>query len=200
MLAELLRSKLRAKLLGWLFTHPDQRYFVRQLEAVLKEEAGNLSRELARLAAIGVVKVKAEGRQKYYQANADSPVFSELRGLATKSFGLADILRDTLAPLVKKIRIAFVYGSQAAGKPTAASDVDVMVIGKATFAEVVSALSTAQEQVGREINPAVYPADEFRKKFSEGHHFLTSVLKRPKVFLIGSEDELEGLATKRLGR
>ena len=77
MLAELLRSKLRAKLLGWLFTHTDQRYFVRQLESILKEEAGNLSRELARLAAIGVVKVEMEGHQKYYQANADCPVFSE---------------------------------------------------------------------------------------------------------------------------
>ena len=113
---------------------------------------------------------------------------------------MADILRDALAPLDKKISIAFVYGSQATGKPTAASDVDVMVIGKATFAEVVSALAAAQEQVGREINPTVYPKNEFRAKISEGHHFLTSIMGQPKVLLIGSNDELEGLATKRLAR
>jgi len=49
MLTNLLRSRLRAKVLGWLFSHPDERYFVRQLTGLLKEDSTNISRELARL-------------------------------------------------------------------------------------------------------------------------------------------------------
>jgi len=69
-----------------------------------------------------------------------------------------------------------------------------MVIGSCGFGEVVAAIGRIQDKLGREINPSVYPADEFRKKTAAGHHFLKTVLKGPKVFLIGDENELEKLA------
>ncbi len=91
MLKALFGSKLRAKLLGWLMTHPEDRYFVRQLTAILKEDSTNVSRELARLARAGILVSESEGRQKYYRANRNSPVFEELRSLAIKTFGVGDI-------------------------------------------------------------------------------------------------------------
>jgi len=38
----------------------------------------------------------------YYQANTDSPVFPELRGLMLKTAGLVDVLADAIEPLARK--------------------------------------------------------------------------------------------------
>ena len=199
MLSTLMGSKLRAKVLGWLLMHPDGRYFVRQLEAILKEDSTNLSRELSRLAQCGILRCQSEGRQKYYQANKDCPVFVELSALVRKTVGLADVLHEALKPVAGRIRIAFVYGSQASGQATEQSDVDVLIVGEITFAQTVSALLPAQESLGREVNPSVYPAAEFLDKLAQGHHFLTRVMNGPKLFLIGSEHDLAGLVQDRLG-
>jgi len=48
--------------------------------------------------------------------------------------------------------------------------------------------------LGREFNPVVYPLEEFKKKARENHHFITEVIKGPKIWLIGNEDELAKLA------
>jgi predicted nucleotidyltransferase len=111
-----------------------------------------------------------------------------------KTAGLADILTQALEPLADDVRVAFVYGSLASGKESARSDVDVMVIGKASFGDVVKALRPAEARLSREVNPTVYPPAEFKAKLAAKHHFLTSVLNEPKVFLVGDEHDLEGLA------
>ncbi|MHC4917128.1 MAG: nucleotidyltransferase domain-containing protein [Planctomycetota bacterium] len=196
MLARLMGSRLRAKVIGWLFTHVDERYFVRQLTALIGEDSTNVSRELARLADMGLLVCRKEGRQKYYQANPACPVFAELRGLAVKTTGVADVLREALAGLADRVTAAFVYGSMARGEETALSDVDVMVVGRATFGDVVDALGPAQERLGREVNPTVYPPREFADKVASGHHFVTAVRREPKIFLIGDENDLAGLAEK----
>lgn len=196
MLAKLFGSKLRAKVLGWLFLHPDERYFVRQLKGLLDEDSTNISRELARLEKMGILTCRTEGRQKYYQVNPKCPVFSELEGLVRKTTGLADILRGVLKPLARKIEVAFIYGSLAKGLAKSQSDVDLMVVGSSTFAEVVNAITKAQHELGREVNPSTYPVDEFKQKVSTSHHFINTVLKEPKIFLIGSENDLRRLAQK----
>jgi len=194
MLAKLLGSKLRAEVLGWLFLHPDERYFVRQLKGLLDEDSTNISRELARLEKMDILTCQTEGRQKYYQVNHKCPVFSELEGLVRKTAGLADMLRDILKPLSKKIKIAFIYGSLAKGSAKSQSDVDLMVIGSCAFAEVVEVLMPVQDRLGREVNPSVYPVEEFQKKVAVEHHFIKTVLSGHKIFLIGDEGELTKLA------
>ena len=129
MLSQLLGSGLRAKVLAWMFSHPKERFFVRQLESLLEVDSANLSRELVRLAELDILTCQVEGRQKYYQANAACPVFSELQGLVVKTEGLADLLRYALQPLEDEIEFAFVFGSMASGEATANSDVDLMILG-----------------------------------------------------------------------
>ena len=197
MLETLLGSKLRAKVLGWLFSHPDERYFVRQLTGLVKEDSTNVSRELARLEKTGILVSTTEGRQKYYQANRESPLFDELHGLMLKTVGVADVLHSALAPAQDKIKAAFIFGSIATGNENRRSDIDVMVIGRVSFEEVVSLLSPAEEKLRREVNPVVYPITEFKKKVKGDHHFVKTVLEDPKIFLIGGEDELTKLAGKR---
>jgi predicted nucleotidyltransferase len=115
-----------------------------------------------------------------------------------KTVGLVDVLREALHKLAGRIEVAFVYGSLARGEAGAASDVDLMVLGEAKFTELVTAVQSVQDQLGREVNPTIYPVEEFREKARTGHHFLTRVLGEEKLFLVGDGHDLKRLAEERV--
>ncbi len=190
MLANLLGSKLRAKLLGWLFSHPDERYFVRQLTSLLGKDSTNISRELARLEKLGILVSTREGRQKYYQANRQCAVYEELRGLAVKTTGVADVLRQALAPLSNQVKLAFIYGSMAKGTATSTSDIDLLVVGDLDETALHVALMQAQEQLRRTVNYTLLSQSEFRSRRQEKKGFLARVLAGPKIVIVGSTDEI----------
>src|SRR5271166_4415031 len=145
---------------------------------------------------MGLVVRRVQGNQVLYQANSQSPIFLEIKSLIAKSVGTHDAIRSALVSLGSEIQIAFVYGSVARQKERADSDVDLMVLGDAPFSDVVSALSPAQKALGREINPTVFPVSEFRSKLVAGNHFLRSVMKEKRLFVLGTENELAKLASK----
>ena len=188
----------RSALLAMLYGHVDQSFYVRQLVRAIGAGHGALQRELKYLTEMGLVLRRNQGNQVLYQANSQSPIFSEIKGLITKTVGIHDVIRSALASLGPEIQIVFVYGSVARQKERANSDVDLMVLGDASFSEVVSALGPAQRALGREINPTVFPASEFRSKLAAGNHFLRSVMKEKRLFVLGTENELTKLASKQL--
>lgn len=189
----------RQAVLRILFGHADRRFYQRQLIRSLGVGNGAVQRELARLAQAGILIRTVEGRQTYFQANSQCPVFAEIRDLSRKTFGVADALREALQPLTGSIRLAFVYGSVAAGTEKSDSDIDVMVVGdRLSLDEVVTALAPAQSSLGREVNPSVYETGEFCRRLAEGKHFISSVVAGPKVFLKGDQVELNGLAQVRV--
>lgn len=188
-------GKTQRALLGLFFVRPEQSFYLRQIVRMAGIGQGAAQRELARWVEAGLLVRTRRGNQVYYQANTASSVFAELKGLTVKTAGMADVLREALAGLSDRITVAFVYGSVARGAEKTGSDVDVVVVGVVTFGEIAAALRNAQEQLGREVNPTVYTVREFRKKLEGGHHFLTSTMSAPKLFLIGGERELERLGT-----
>jgi predicted nucleotidyltransferase len=191
----------RQAVLRLLFGQPGRRFYQREIIRSLCVGSGAVQRELEQLAGCGILTRTVEGRQTYFQANHSCPVFNELRGIVRKTFGVADVLRDGLLNLAADVRLAFIYGSVAAGNETGASDVDVMVVGdRLTLDEVVGALGDAQRDLGCEVNPSVYRAEEFCRKLAQGHHFLSRVVQGPKIFLIGDENELNGLANLRVAQ
>jgi predicted nucleotidyltransferase len=184
-----------------LFGHSNERFYFRQIVRAARLGTGAVQRELRQLWNAGIVTRTTDGIQTYYQANRECPVFGELRGLVLKTFGVAEVLRAALRPLEGGIDVAFLYGSVASGSETAASDIDVMVVGsRVSLDDVVAVFADAQRDLGREVNPSVYRTAEFCRKLAAGHHFLTSVAARAKVFLIGDEGELARLARIRLGQ
>jgi predicted nucleotidyltransferase len=125
---------------------------------------------------------------------------TEMRALVSKTIGVFRVLRSALQSLSKQIVVAFVYGSVAREQETAQSDVDLLVVGKATLDEILSRLSTVEKNIGRPINPTVYSVSEFKSKLASGNHFLTAILKGQKVFLLGDEDELRKVSGVRLAK
>jgi predicted nucleotidyltransferase len=194
----LLFGKTRRQLLAWLYGHPDERFYLRQLARQIGAAQGAMQRELKLLSQVGLVTRTAEGRQVYFQANRDSPIFRELQQLLVKTAGVAELVREALLSLSSDIRLAFIYGSGARGTLKASSDLDLLVVGSAGFRAVVAALNDTQRLVGRDVNPTVYSTHEFVRKLRAGHHFLTTVVREPKIFVIGSEHELGRLAEERV--
>jgi predicted nucleotidyltransferase len=191
--ADILMGRAKASILALLFTHVDRSFYGREIARATGLAHGQVPRELARLVQCGLVTRSRRGREVYYQASRSSPVFDEIRGLVVKTRGVADVLREGLLAVAGGIDCAFVYGSFARGEEEASSDVDLMVVGEAGFGEVVIALGDARGRLGRELNPTVLSADEFRRRASGGDPFLAEVLRRPKLMLMGDEDALRGL-------
>ncbi len=192
--ASVLFGQTRRRVLGWLYGHPDEAFYLRQIVRQTGAALGALHRELALLEHAGLITRQVEGRQVYFQANQRCPVFPEIRGLLTKTVGVADVLRDALATIADQLTVAFVFGSVARGSFGADSDIDLLVVGTAPFSAVASATEAAQARLGRDVNPTVYTEHEFRAKVAAGHHFLSSILSEPHVFVIGGPDELRRLA------
>jgi predicted nucleotidyltransferase len=179
-----------------LFAHPDRAFYLREIIAVTGSGTGQVQRELENLVGVGLVLREKRANQVYFRANADAPVFEELKGIVAKTFGVGDILRELLAPFTDRIRVAFIYGSVARGEDTARSDIDLMIVGEVMLSELANALHEAEAQLRRTVAPTIYEEQEFRDRVHTGQHFLSQVLKRPKVFLVGDEDELERLAQR----
>ena len=197
-LSAALFGKGRRKVLGLLFSRPDELFYFREIARWAGAGLGAAQRELHRLAIAGIVRRTRRGNQVYFQADAQCPIFAELRGIVLKTAGVGDVLRAALASLASRIRLAFVYGSIARGEPRQASDVDLCVVGEVTFAEVVEALAPAQDTLAREINPTVYSPDEFERKLAENHPFVSNILAGPRIVLMGDEGE-PGAHTNSIG-
>lgn len=190
-LGEALFGKARRGVIGLLFGHPGKSFYLREITAHARAGVSQVQKELATLSTAGLITQERRGRQVHYRANPDSPIFRELRGIAVKTFGVADALRETLAPFAGRIRAAFIYGSVAKGTDTAESDIDLMVISDGLkYSDVFPALGEVEDVVRRKVNPTLYTEDELRRKREEKNAFVTRTLEQPKIFLIGSNGDL----------
>lgn len=194
-IGEVLFPKIRRKVLALFLLNPEKRFYFRETVRLLGDTPGSVQRELKSLTEAGILNMESIGIQKFYQANPASPVFGELKSIAEKTFGVADVIRDVLRPMAgRKIDVAWVYGSIAGGTDRSSSDIDVMVIGSVSFRELVSVLSPIEETLRRPVNPTLYSKNEFSKKVQDKNHFLKTVLGTEKLFVVGNDDDLAGLA------
>jgi predicted nucleotidyltransferase len=190
-LAGALFPRVRQRVLAVLFGNPSRSFYANEVIALAESGTGAVQRELAALSTAGLLTVSKQGNQKHYQANKQSPVYEELRGLVLKTMGLADVLRAALAPLTLQIEVAFVYGSVAKQQDTAQSDIDVMIVSSSLgYADVYGALENAAATLGRKVNPTLYTRAEIAKRIKQDNAFVTRVLQSPKIWLMGAEDEL----------
>jgi predicted nucleotidyltransferase len=190
-MSDALFSTIQQRVLAYLFGQPERSFFATELIKLAGGGSGAVQRELARLADSGLVTVKRVGTQKHYQADPKSPLFAELCSIAQKTVGLAEPLREALAPLAKRITAAFVYGSVAKRSDTAASDIDLMVVSDSlTYADLYAAMEQATARLGREVNPTVYSRKELARRVKQKNAFVTRVMAQPRIWLIGAESDL----------
>lgn len=189
--ANALFPKVRQRVLALLFGVPSRSFYANEVIGLAQSGTGAVQRELTALSEAGLITVRKQGNQRHYQANSDSPVFAELRGLVLKTMGLADVLHAALAPIAAQIDAAFVYGSVAKQQDTAHSDVDVLIVSSSLgYADVFGALEGAALQLGRKVNPTLYSREDVAKRIAKDAAFVTRVLQQPKIWLIGNDENL----------
>lgn len=190
-IADALFTKVQQRVLAVIFGNPGRSFYANEIIARAGSGTGAVQRELARLESAGLVTVTRVGKQKHFQANPAAPVYDELRGLILKTAGLGDVLREALAPLVAQIRAAFVFGSVARREDTARSDIDVFVVSDTLGTpDLYQTFVDAERRLGRRVSPVVYDANEFERAIAGANAFVTRVLTRPKIWLIGDERDL----------
>ena len=190
-LARALFTPVQQRVLGLLFGQPERRFQSGEIIRLAGSGTGAVHRQLQRLAAAGLVTAVRDGNQKHYQAQEDSPIFSELHGLVVKTVGIVEPLREALAPLVDRIQAAFVYGSVAKGIDRAASDLDLLVLSdRLAYPDVYESLQAAEKFLARPINPTVMRRAEWHKKRAQRDSFVQRIAAQPKLFVIGNEDAL----------
>ncbi len=188
-LAELLSSRARSEIFRLLFGGTGEELHVREIERRSGLNDSTLRQELRKLVRLDLVQSRRDSNRVYYRAKTESPLYPEIRNLVLKTSGLADVLKSALKD--KRIHIAFVFGSIASGEEKTGSDVDLMVIGNLGLRNLSRLLSGVSDKIGREINPHVLHDDEFRKRVQVNEHFVSTIMREPKIFIIGSQHEIE---------
>jgi predicted nucleotidyltransferase len=183
----------RRKVLGMLFGRTDQAFYLREIIAEIGSGASQVQRELQQLTHCGLLLREQRANQVYFRANPDAPVFEEIKSIVRKTFGVADVLRETLLEFSGRIETAFIYGSVARGEETAASDVDVLIVGDVRLSQIAKAITEAESTIKRTVSPTIYTRKEFAAKLQAKNHFLARTLAGLKIFLIGDQAIIDEL-------
>lgn len=187
-LARLLSSRVKAEVFRLLFGIDACELHGREIARRAGLNDATVRQELRRLTGLGLLTCRRDGNRALTRANTGHPLYPDIRNLVLKTSGLADVLREAMDS--PDIRVAFVFGSVAAGSENSGSDVDLMVIGNLTLRKLTALLSGVPSRLGREINANVFSPREFARRKRVRDHFLTEVLTASKVFVIGDEHEL----------
>ena len=190
-LSEILSSRSRAAVFKLLFSGMEKELHVREIQRRSNLNDSTIRQELRKLVRLDLVKGRKDSNRIYYTANRENPLYPEIRNLVIKTTGVVNVLREAIGD--KGVQVAFVFGSIAGGEEKAGSDVDLIVIGEIGFRNLSERLSGCSEQIGREINPHVMNENEYRKRVKSGEHFISQILKSPKIFAVGTEHELEAM-------
>jgi hypothetical protein len=189
-LADALFSKVRQRLLAVLFDAPERSFYMGELIALAHSGNGAVQRELANLASAGLLTVHKQANQKHYQANADSPVYQELRALVGKSIGAVNVVRTALSTLPGAVSSAFLYGDAAIPVASGAPITAVLFGSGDDTAAVSTAMQGAANILGQQVRFTLYTPESLADAVLPDAQFMTRLLAPPKVWLVGSQDQL----------
>ena len=193
-----LLPKTRQAILSTILLNPSRSWYLSDLASHLgRRNPSSLQREIESLVAAEILVRHQDGNRVYFGANRNCPVYAELVGLLTKTAGLAEVVQRSLAGVAGRICVAFIHGSVARSEEQASSDIDLLIVGDVGLADISLAIRSAEQQLSRAINASVYTLPELATKAAARNHFLSTVLQREKVFLIGDEHDLARLITER---
>ena len=184
-----LRSKARQRLLAYYFTNPAARHHLRDLADRLSIYPSNLSRELRRLERDGVFRSEVNGRQKHFRLNREYPLYSEVRGIVTKTIGAVPLIAQSIKT-IEGVEEAYLYGPFARNQQVA-SDIDVLVIGTPRGEALAEAMRKLERQLRREVNYKVLSRNEFESRRTQKDAFLESAWHNRRVSLIAPYEKAQ---------
>lgn len=193
-LGNALFTTTQQRVLGLMYARPDKSFYTKEILRLTGMGVATIKRELDRMLAVGILNMTRIGNQHHYQANPDCPIYSELIGIVKKTFGIADVIRDTLIPLSEQVDLAFIYGSIAKNEEIPGSDIDLLVMSDTlAYTDLMTVLAGCEATLARPINPSIYSKEQVKAKLQQENAFLTRVMEQPKLWVKGSEDDIRAL-------
>jgi predicted nucleotidyltransferase len=186
---KLFKSKTRKELFRLYFTNPDHEYYLRELERILNIPVSMIRKELIRLEEEGLFLSRKKGNLMYYLLDQSYPLFEELKSIVFKTIGVQGLLREVLSK-IKGVEVAFIYGSFAKHEETVKSDIDLLIIGRFNDSRLLREINKLEKVLKREINYSIFGRDEWKKKMDEKDPFVLDLLKHPKIFAVGGQNDL----------
>ena len=188
-IGNVLFTKTQQKVLGLLYGQPYKSFYLNEIVRLSDIGRGTIKRELERMTASGIVMQKRIGNQNHYQANDSCPVYQELLGIVRKTFGIADVIKTALTPILERIIFAYIYGSIAKSEDSSKSDIDLLVISeKLTYSEVMEKLIEVEASLGRVVNPTIYDLNQIRQKLKQDNAFVARIIEQPKIWIKEDQD------------
>lgn len=189
---KLTNSATRKAIFQLYFAHPEKKYYLRELERILKLPVQNIRRDFLILEKNGIFVREKQGNQVYYFLNTQSPIFGELKSIVSKTIGIEGMLKKELMN-IGEVKEAFIFGSFAQNKENYLSDVDLMIVGEIDENSLVEKISKLERKLDREINYHIFSQSEFAKRIKEKNHFVSAILSKPVIFLIGNHENIPGI-------
>jgi predicted nucleotidyltransferase len=180
----------KGQILDLFFSNPGASFYLAEVFRRIGGGRSTIQTVLTTLVESGILEKKQKRSRVYYRANAEGYFFHEIVAIVNKELAskLYRVLRE-----FKDIKVAFIYGSVARGDAGLKSDIDLMIIGPVSFGKISSGFLDLRLKLKKDINPSVFDPVEIKERIIRGDHFISTVLKEKKVFVIGDEDELESL-------
>ena len=185
----LISSKIRVEILSVLALNPESAFNINELSRMTGFSLRGVDRELKNLLSGGLLRREISGNQHRYQLDPACPIHKEVKGIISKTVGIADILKRGLARVKDQIKVAFIYGSFASGDYRNKSDIDLFIVSDISGVRLSELLGPLQEKLGRPINTSQFSLPEYQQRKDKGDHFVKKVLDGPKIVLFGSLNE-----------
>jgi predicted nucleotidyltransferase len=185
----LISSNIRIALLKILALNPDSAFNINELSRRTQFSLRGVEKELKNLLSGGILKREIIGNQHRYQLDPRCPILQEIKGIITKTVGVVELIKNALKSVEKDITKAFIFGSFASGDYGYESDVDLFMVTGLTGLKVAGLIGDLQNEIGRAINVSQFRPEEFDRRKQNNDHFLSQVLKGPKIYIIGQSDE-----------
>lgn len=188
-LLPILRSQQQGEILALLLGDPELELSLTEISERTGTPYPSVHREIARAEQAGLVVSRKVGNTRLARANIDSPYYAGLSDVLVRAFGVPAVLITELEK-VRGIRAAHIYGSWAArhaGQPgqRPVGDIDVLVLGDPDRDQLYSALSAAEERLGRPVEATIRESDWLEKGTGAFHDTVSS---RPILRLDLSQD------------
>jgi hypothetical protein len=189
MLADLITSQSRIKLLNVLLTEPTEMFHVRELVRRTGDEINAVRRELLFLEKKGILNREPRANRVYYSLSKSYPFYFDLLKIGAKITGLGgEILKNKVK--IGRIKYAMFSGKFVRRMEKDVTDVDFIIVGTIVLPELAVLIRDEEKRLGREINYTVMTEEEFSFRKKKRDPFILSVLTGSRVMLYGDEESM----------
>ena len=171
--AGLISSKTRIKLLVRFFFNPQTRSYLRELSKEFNVSTNSVREELNQLRNTKLLESEKNGRQVYYKANQEHPLFDELKSMVSKVMGIDQVI-DGIVNRLGELEKAYLIDDYAEGKDTGI--IDLLLIGNIDQYHLNDLSRKTERYIKRKIRSLVVSREEYKE-------LLPKLKNRPRILI-----------------